>query len=831
MNSMNRLLAGMGLSIVLSCAWVACIGEPAPKGKDQTSMDQPGQPSSASADAKVVTLTVSVDQPGVKVSPMLYGIFFEEINRAGDGGLYAEMVQNRSFEDGDKLPAWTLLKGDGAEGAIALDAAKPLNEKNARSLRLEATKVNAGSRLGAANEGFKGMAVRKDAQYLLSLHARCGEAMKEPLTVALEGADGKVLALGKVEGIGAEWKKFDCSLAANATDPNAHLVIALTSPGTVWLDMVSLFPKDTWKGRPNGLRADVAQMLADLKPAFVRFPGGYWVEGDTLATSYRWKDTIGDLAQRRNLWNLWRYFSTNGLGYHEYLQMSEDLGAEPLFVINCGMSHKEVVPMDKMAEWVQDALDAIEYANGPADSKWGALRVKAGHPAPFNLKYVEIGNENGGKAYHERYALFHDAIKAKYPDIRLVADEWGGTPTNRTIEIVDEHYYNSPEFFIHNAGKYDKYDRKGRKVYVGEYAVTSGSGKGNLRAAVGEAAFMTGMERNSDVVVMASYAPLFANVHYKAWNPDLINFDASRVYGTPSYHVQKMFASNRPEVVLPLELKFPPAPAETKRGAVGVGTWNTQAEYKDFKVAQGDKVLLDCKFDDGALKAWKTRRGEWKVQNGLLSQTAAVDDVRAVTGETNWSDYTISLKARKTGGAEGFLVMFHVRDDGNFAWWNLGGWGNSRHAIEVASGGGKSSLGDAVPGKIETGRWYDIRIETKGANIRCYLDDKLVHDATYGQTAPLCAVAGRSGDEVILKVVNVSGAAQETQFALRGVRKVLPTGTEILLTSAKGQDENSLDEPTKVAPVTRAINDAAASFRRVLPPNSVTILRLKVAQE
>jgi alpha-L-arabinofuranosidase len=824
---MNHSLTITALAAVLctGLAQLACQADSPQAAKPSEAAAPSKEAGPPATDDKTATLTVSVDRPGVKVSPMLYGLFFEEINRAGDGGIYAEMVQNRSFEDGDKLPAWTLVKSDGAEGSMALDAAKPLNQPNPHSLRLEATRINAGGRVGAANEGFKGMAVRKNAEYLLSLHARCAGGFKGALTASLESADGKVLGSAKVEGLTEDWRKFDCVLPPGATDAAARLVVALSGPGTVWLDMVSLFPKDTWKARPNGLRPDLAQMLADLRPSFVRFPGGCWVEGDTLATAYRWKDTIGDLAQRRNLWNLWRYFSTNGLGYHEYLQMCEDLGAEPLFVINCGMSHKEVVPLDKMAEWVQDALDAIEYANGPADSKWGALRAKAGHPAPFNLKYMEIGNENGGKAYHERYALFHDAIKAKYPEIHLVADEWGGTPTNRTIEIVDEHYYNSPEFFIRNADKYDKYDRKGRKVYVGEYAVTNGAGKGNLRAAVGEAAFMTGMERNSDVVVLTSYAPLFANVHYKAWNPDLINFDASRAYGTPSYHVQKMFSQNCPEVVLPVELKTPAQPVAPRRGGVGVGTWGTQAEYKDFKVTRGESIMLDCNFASAA--GWKTLHGKWQAQDGTYRQSSDETDVRAVTGDANWSDYTISLKARKTAGAEGFLILFHVRDDGNFSWWNIGGWGNRKHAIEVATGGGKSILGGEVSGKIETGRWYDIRVETQGQTVRCYLDGKLIHQVSYEPTSSLYAVAGRVGDEVIVKVVNVSARPQETLVQLRGARTVAPAGTEIVLTSANPADENTLEEPTKVAPVSRKVNDVSSSFRRTFPGNSVTVLRIK----
>jgi alpha-L-arabinofuranosidase len=772
------------------------------------------------------TLTVEVDKPGVKVSPTLYGIFFEEINCAGDGGLYAELVRNRSFEDSDKPDHWSLVASAARKGEMALDTSKPMSEKNRRSLRLAIAKDGEG-KVGVTNGGWWGIALAKGATYDLALWARAGDGFTGPIEVGLESADGKTAyAERKVESLGADWKLFGLALVANAADPAARLAIRTDRPGTVWLDMVSLFPRQTFKNRPNGMRPDLAGMLADLRPAFVRFPGGCWVEGDTLAFAQRWKQTIGDLADRRTQYNIWQYMSTNGLGYHEYLQLCEDLGAEPLFVINCGMAHKDHVPMDQMAEWVEDALDAIEYANGPIDSKWGALRAKAGHAPPFGLKYLEIGNENGGPVYNERYRLFYDAIKAKYPAMHLVADV---RPGNHPVEIVDEHYYSSPEFFCQNAYRYDSYKRDGPKIYVGEYAVTAGGGKGNLRAALGEAAFMTGMERNSDVVVMASYAPLFANVNYKKWNPDLINFDSSRVFGTPSYWVQKLFSENRGEVVLPCRVAAAATgPAPLPHGAVGVGTWNTQAEFKDVKVTQGDKVLLESSLATDAA-GWKPAKGEWKVQDGAYRQMKLEPDERSIAGNPAWTDYTLSLKARKIGGAEGFLILFHVADHDNFAWWNLGGWGNARHAIEVAMGGSKSIMGNEVGSKIETGRWYDIRIECKGRAVKCFLDGKRVHDATYPPPpSPLYAVAGRAGQgEVILKVVNVSGEPQETAIELAGAKKVAPAGTAIVLKSADPQDENMLDQPTKVAPVTEKLEGAAAAFKRTFPPWSVTVLRLK----
>jgi alpha-L-arabinofuranosidase len=780
----------------------------------------------APAGAATATITVQADAPGPNISPTLYGLFFEEINCAGDGGLYAELVRNRSLEDTDKGPQhWTALS---PSSALGLDAGWPEGEFNRRSLKI-ALKAGEG-RLGVANGGWWGIAVRDGESYDLSLHARAGDGLSGPLVATLESADGKVHAEAKIDGVGAEWKRFSASLKAKGTDPKARLAIAASRPGTLWLDMVSLFPAKTFKG--HGMREDLAKMLLDLKPSFVRFPGGCWVEGNTMAEAQRWKQTIGDPALRRTQYNLWQYMSTNGLGYHEYLQLCEDLGAEPLFVINCGMSHRQNVPMDQMGEFVQDALDAIEYANGPPDSPWGARRAKAGHPAPFNLKYLEIGNENGGPAYNERYALFYDAIKAKYPQMNLIANDWGGKPTSRRVEILDEHYYNNPAFFARNAHKYDGYKRDGHKVYVGEYAVTQGAGKmGNLKAAVGEAAFMTGMERNSDVVVLASYAPLFANVNYKKWSPDLINFDSARVFGTPAYYVQKMFSENRADVVLPAQAEASVTlPPPVLRGKVGLGTWITQAEYKDVKVTSSGGTVFESDFVNG-MKSWKPFKGQWAPRDGALQQTSNDGDCRITAGHVSWQDYTLTLKARKLGGAEGFLVMFLVRDDHNWIWWNLGGWGNSKHALEACENGGKSILGSEAPGKIETNRWYDVKIEIQGAKIRCSLDGKVVHDTVYSlaPTKPLHVVAGRaeaSGD-VILKVVNTADAALPTKVQVRGLSGLQPKATATVLTSPDPMDENSIDEPVKVAPVTRAIENAGPAFTHTFPANSVTVLRLK----
>jgi alpha-L-arabinofuranosidase len=767
------------------------------------------------------SITVSVDTPGIKVSPMLWGIFFEDINLSTDGGIYAELVRNRSFEDSGKPDSWTPVGSGNAKVELAVDSEKPLSAKNPHSLKVTIKDPGA-ARVGVANGGYWGMSVVKGSKYNVSLCARADATLSGPLTVTLESADSVAYAKEKIKALTGDWQTYTLTLKADTTDPKARLVISTDKAGSFWLDMVSLFPQDTWKG--HGFRKDLAQMLADMKPAFMRFPGGCWVEGNTMEESYRWKETIGNIAERRSQYNLWGYTATHGIGYHEYLQLCEDIGAEPLFCINVGMSHKQNVPMDKMGEYVQDALDALEYANGSADSAWGSVRAKAGHPSPFNMRMLEIGNENGGPAYHERYALFHDAIKAKYPHVKLIANVWSGMPKNRPLDIVDEHYYNNPEFFIASAGKYDSYDRGAYKVFVGEYAVTQGTGEGSLRGAVGEAAFMTGMERNSDVVVMASYAPLFVNANHRRWNPDLIVYDSSRAYGIPSYYVQKMFAENRGDTVLPCDVESAAAEPPAESGMVGVGTWLTQAEYKDIKVARGDEVLLSCDFASGT-KGWKLQGGDWKAEGGVLKQTARDENIRAVIGDKKWDNYTYTLKARKTGGAEGFLILFGVDKDNQKSWWNIGGWGNKRHGLELPGVESKD-----VEGSIETGRWYDIKVELKGGNIKCYLDGKLIHDAQSKPMKALYASAtlSQDGAEAILKVVNTAASELATDIRLIGATGVGKKAKAVVLASPDARDENTLEEPSKVVPVALTLDSAAERFSHVFPGNSVTVLRLGV---
>jgi alpha-L-arabinofuranosidase len=688
------------------------------------------------------------------------------------------------------------------------------------------------------NAGYWGMNFVAGETYRFRIAMRGEPNFRGKLRVELCAEDGAVLASGALEFAGEDkvdqpklsnhddgWRSYSLELVPTKSVARGKLRLALSGDGVAFLDMISLMPERTWK--KHGLRGDLAEAMDALKPAFLRFPGGCFVEGDVTANSNNWKHTIGDVASRTPQKNLWEYLSTNGLGYHEYLQLAEDLGAEPVFCVNVGMSHHESVPLDRMGAWVQDALDAIEYANGAVDSVWGSLRAQNGHPAPFHLRYVEVGNENGGVDYNARWPLFVKAIKAKYPGITLIANLWFGSyPKAPMPEVVDEHYYDTPEGLMRRATQYDGTDRKGPRVFVGEYAATKRAGLGNLRAAVGEAAFMTGLERNSDLVVMAAYAPLFTNVHQRSWSPDLINFDSAGWYALPSYYVQQMFSRNTGDVTLPVEVKSAELPAEKSTGGIGVATWNTSAEFKDITVTAPDgKVLFASDFGQQGTKGWKfVGPGEWSVKDGALRQTAEKQNVRAIVGDPSWKDYTVEMKARKISGLEGFKLMFHIRNEQDRTGWNLGGWDNKYYAV------GLEDADERKDGSIDTGRWYDVKVEVRDERIRCWLDGKLIHDFQPPQLTTRTIYASATRDsatgEILLKVVNAAPKPVETAIALDGIPEGTANARAIVLTSASPTDENSLTEPRKVQPRTEELTLAGPKFTRSFPGNSVTVLRI-----
>ncbi|WP_042721017.1 alpha-L-arabinofuranosidase C-terminal domain-containing protein [Flavobacterium sp. B17] len=527
------------------------------------------------------TLDLNGASTGIKIQPTMYGIFFEDINQAADGGIYAELIKNRSFEFNEPLMGWqqpktVTLSENKNSGFITMITNK--DKTNHNYVRIT---INDDKGYELYNEGFKGIGLHQRAGYDLSFMLQNVSGNISSVKAELLDENGKTVTTSVIPVNSQEWKEYKTVIIPERTVAKAKLKLTFSGRGVVNMDMISLFPQDTWKGRKGGLRKDLVQKLYDLKPGFLRFPGGCIVEGRTLAERYQWKKTVGNVSDREYLINKWSsgfahrpapdYYQSFGLGFFEYFQLSEDLGAEPLPILSCGMACQfntgELVKVDELDPYVQDALDLIEFANGDSKTtKWGQLRTNMGHPQPFNLKFIGVGNEQWGPDYIDRYKIFEKAIHAKYPDIKIISGS-GPSPDGEffdygwkelkklNAQIVDEHYYNSPEWFMENAGRYDKYDRSGPKVFAGEYAaqsvgVVKPDNKNNWLTALSEAAFMTGLERNADVVTMTSYAPLFAHAEGWQWTPDLIWFNNLSSYATPNYYVQKLFSNNKGTEVL-----------------------------------------------------------------------------------------------------------------------------------------------------------------------------------------------------------------------------------------------------------------------------------------
>jgi len=800
------------------------------------------------------TIKVQADKSRANINPTMWGIFFEDINFGADGGLCAELVKNRAFEFPEPLMGWTKICPSLAQGEISVRADGPFAPANSHYVRIwsEGTAL-----LGISNEGFRGMGVRQGEAYHFSAQIR--RVTGSPvLLVQLYGADGSLLDSVPLGRLPSNWKKCAATLHPKATDANARLALLLEDEGAVDLTMASLLPEKTWKNRSGGLRADMVQLLADLKPGFLRFPGGCIVEGSVLDRRYQWKNTIGPIEDRKPLINRWNYeflhrptpdyFQSFGLGFFEFFQLCEDIGAEPLPILNCGMACQfnsgELVPLNQLEPFIQDVLDLIEFANGAATSLWGTKRAALGHPSPFNLKMLGVGNEQWGEQYLERYARFAKTLTEKHPEILLVSDA-GPSPADDRFhylwpklrelkaDIVDEHCYANPIWFFANAHRYDNYERNGPKVFMGEYAaqsvaMVSPKNRNDLECALAEAAYMTGLERNAEVVRMASYAPLFANVDAWQWTPNLIWCDNLRVYGTPSYYVQQLFSCNRGDVVLPMDLTGAEVPA-IPSGGIGLGTSQTAAEFKDVRVTRRDKVLLSSDFATGA-QEWSGADHRWTVRDGAYQQSDPGALATVFAGDASWSDYTLSLKARKLGGAEGFRIIVRQNDPENYILWNLGAMRNRAHLLQFRLGQ-QDHLVCQVPGTIDAGRWYDVKVELKGAKLDCYLDGKLVQSAEVPppqvQRLYASAVRDEKAGVIILKVVNPGDQPRLTGIQLSGVAGVAPEITATVLTGGGLGAENSFAHPFAVAPVESRFNVSGTRFNHRFPRHSMTVLRIK----
>jgi alpha-L-arabinofuranosidase len=569
----------------------------------------------ASAWAQNPTLTIDAGPPAAKVSPMHYGLMTEEINHSYDGGLYAELIRNRAFLDDARTPVhWSVVQGNGSAAQIALDPGQPLNSALPTSLRLEVSAASPSAPAGVANGGYWGIPVKPDTRYRASFYAKAAPGFSGPVTLAIESTDGATIyAKATVPRITGDWQPYTVTLKTGRVAPtaNAHFALTVHRPGTVWFSLVSLFPP-TYKNRPNGLRPDLMQMLVDLKPAFLRFPGGNYLEGNTIATRFDWKKTIGPLTERPGHPCPWGYRSTDGMGLLEFLLWCEDMGAEPVLAVYAGYSLRGeyVRPGPELAPYVQDALDEIEYVSGSTETKWGAQRARDGHPAPFKLRYVEVGNEDffdRSGSYDGRFAQFYDAIKAKYPHLKVISSVGNEQPAEKRVksrrpDVLDEHYYRSAAQFLRDSPMhYDRYPRTGPEIYVGEWGayeeIVPWDARSRalpptptMKAALGDAAWMTGMERNADLVTMQCYAPLLVNVNPggRQWRPNLIGYDALRSFGSPSYHAFHMFSRNHGDQILKAAMTGAPlltsVTRDSKTGAVFVKHVNPEATPQTVRI-------------------------------------------------------------------------------------------------------------------------------------------------------------------------------------------------------------------------------------------------------
>lgn len=806
------------------------------------------------AQAQVV-IDIDADRRGPMVSPVHYGIFYEDINHAADGGLYAELIRNRSFE-GDGINPETDIRSWHAVGDARLALVHDGLLNDAQHAALDVKVGGYGD--GVRNEGFWGINIVEGRKYKLSFWAKSDKKYKGTLTARLQTAAGEPLGAAEVKvSLSKEWKKYTTEITTRGNDPKGEFALIADKAGEFQLDVVSLFPP-TFKDRENGMRPDLAQMLADMNPKFMRFPGGCFVEGqDSPDNAFRWKRTIGPIEGREGHPNInWGYRTSDGIGFHEYLQLAEDLGAKPLFVVNVGIWHGGCTPYDQIGEWIQECLDAIEYANGDVTTKYGKMRAENGHPEPFGLEYIEIGNENynfnmqdnsdQSDHYPERYIQFYNAIKEKYPYVKCIGnvESWATDhPSWRNdypVEIVDEHYYRNPRWFAERFSKYDDYDRTKNKVYVGEYAVTSNFGDiGNLNAALGEAVYMMGMENNSDVVVMNSYAPIFVNENDARWRPDMIRFNSSQVMGTPSYYIQQLFANNIGSQVVKTDWTYnltkpQPKEDETQQPVhVGLASWGTDVEYRDAK------LIIDGKETDlSDFGNWDRLSGEWTASDGALYQNSHQQPAMIVCPEAiDVEKYTFKVQGRKISGAEGFMAMFGYKNPNNYLWYNVGGWTNSRDNVEQAIGGNRDAIAKGTQFSVEPDRWYDIQVDVEGDSIRCCLDGRPDIECKAHKDNPNEGVfASTTIDDatktMYVKVVNIGDGYADGVINLTNCRIDLsaPDAVQLIRLSAEdGGEENTIADPHHIVPVKAEANAPTASeILFALPAYSANILKVKL---
>lgn len=776
----------------------------------------------------------------------LYGIFFEDLNHAADGGLYAEMVQNRSFEfcavdnpSYHPLMAWEKIEKKYSRMQWWIQDSHPYSRRNPHYLVCEIFETGMGA--GVRNTGFTpGMYLQKGEKYRFSCLAATDGRGELPLRLVLENDEGRNLGQADiVVSNGTVWNHYEAEITAQETTTAGNLSIYIDAVGRLYLDMVSLFPQKTFMQQRNGLRADIATLLADLKPRFMRFPGGCLVHDGSINAEdrdslYRWKNTIGVLEERPARRNNWGYNQTLGLGYYEYFCFCEEIGAKPLPVLPAGYDphHQRKVPFDQLDEWIQEALDLISFANDDASAQWGRIRCELGHPEPFGLEYIGIGNEEVGEGFFERYPYFHKAIKEKYPDIQIIASSgpfaaggeyekgWNCARRNHA-DLVDEHYYMAPEWFLANHHRYDSFDEKDPRVFLGEYA----SWGNTWYNALIEASYMTGMERNSEKVGLACYAPLLCNVNYINWKPDMIWFDNHQAYGTANYYVQKLFMNHQGDDRIELEMTGIDDSVtiqDDPKGGFGLRT-------EPDTVVRYSQIMIED-IQNGTI--WKDSE-VYFVGDNVEQYISADPDARVVTEDillhTVESDhYIITVKGEMLYGRRGFMLQYGNRDEKNRYQWEIGGWQNMDSALTQDIAGRNSCLTQSSF-TVAADREYELKLEIEGRHLKAYIDGELIHEIYHApvKIEPLYTAASvdcQTGD-IIVKLVNVQKRPIDTVLHMEGIE--LAKGTAYIMSGFALEDENSFAEPLKVSPREEEIQLTQGCCSCHIDGESVQVLRFQ----
>ena len=776
----------------------------------------------------------------------LYGIFFEDLNHAADGGLYAEMVQNRSFEfcavdnpSYHPLMAWEKIEKKYSRMQWWIQDSHPYSRRNPHYLVCEIFETGMGA--GVRNTSFTpGMYLQKGEKYRFSCLAATDGRGELPLRIVLENDEGRNLGQADiVVSNGTVWNHYEAEITAQETTTAGNLSIYIDAVGRLYLDMVSLFPQKTFMQQRNGLRADIATLLADLKPRFMRFPGGCLVHDGSINAEdrdslYRWKNTIGVLEERPARRNNWGYNQTLGLGYYEYFCFCEEIGAKPLPVLPAGYDphHQRKVPFDQLDEWIQEALDLISFANDDASAQWGRIRCELGHPEPFGLEYIGIGNEEVGEGFFERYPYFHKAIKEKYPDIQIIASSgpfaaggeyekgWNCARRNHA-DLVDEHYYMAPEWFLANHHRYDSFDEKDPRVFLGEYA----SWGNTWYNALIEASYMTGMERNSEKVGLACYAPLLCNVNYINWKPDMIWFDNHQAYGTANYYVQKLFINHQGDDRIELEMTGIDDSVtiqDDPKGGFGL-------RIEPDTVVRYSQIMIED-IQNGTI--WKDSE-VYFVGDNVEQYISADPDARVVTEDillhTVESDhYIITVKGEMLYGRRGFMLQYGNRDEKNRYQWEIGGWQNMDSALTQDIAGRNSCLTQSSF-TVAADREYELKLEIEGRHLRAYIDGELIHEIHHApvKIEPLYTAASidRQSGDVIVKLVNVQKRPIDTVLHMEGIEQA--KGIAYIMSGFALEDENSFAEPLKVSPREEEIQLTQGCCSCHIDGESVQVLRFQ----